>query len=81
MNTIQEKDYHASYPIRSDQNYPLMVVSMNYIGSKYKLIPFIQENIHAVVGQPLKWLLGSTLKNLFSLDSVLKANQVIPKDA
>ncbi|WP_154702921.1 hypothetical protein [Helicobacter pylori] len=22
---------------------------MNYIGSKYKLIPFIQENIHAVV--------------------------------
>ncbi len=29
-----------------------MVVSMNYIGSKYKLIAFIQENIHAVVGQP-----------------------------
>ncbi len=25
---------------------------MNYIGSKYKLIAFIQENIHAVVGQP-----------------------------
>ncbi|EJC11224.1 PZ18b [Helicobacter pylori Hp P-16] len=25
---------------------------MNYIGSKYKLIPFIQENIYAVVGQP-----------------------------
>lgn len=65
---------------------------MNYIGSKYKLIPLIQE-IHAVVGQPfgcdflrsvrwdgyrgvcVKWLLGSTLKNLFSLDSVLKANQ------
>ncbi len=33
------------------KNYPLMVVSMNYIGSKYKLIAFIQENIHAVVGQ------------------------------
>lgn len=34
------------------KNYPLMVVSMNCIGSKYKLIAFIQENIHAVVGQP-----------------------------
>nr|WP_240720661.1 hypothetical protein [Helicobacter pylori] len=33
------------------------------------------------VGVCVKWLLGSTLKNLFSLDSVLKANQVIPKDA
>ncbi|EJB78337.1 PZ18b [Helicobacter pylori Hp A-27] len=29
----------------------------------------------------VKWLLGSILKNLFSLDSVLKANQVIPKNA
>ncbi len=74
------------------KNYPLMVVSMNCIGSKYKLIAFIQENIHAVVGQPfgcdflrsvrwdgyrgvcVKWPLGSTLKNFFSLDSVLKAN-------
>ncbi len=74
------------------KNYPLMVVSMNYIGSKYKLIVFIQENIHAGVGQPfgcdflrsvrwdgyrgvcVKWPLGSTLKNLFSLDSALKAN-------
>ncbi len=27
--------------------------SMNYIGSKYKLIPFIKENIHAVVGDNL----------------------------
>ncbi|CAJ99148.1 DNA adenine methylase [Helicobacter acinonychis] len=26
---------------------------MNYIGSKYKLIPFIKENIHAVVGSDL----------------------------
>lgn len=81
------------------KNYPLMVVSMNYIGSKYKLIVFIQENIHAGVGQLfgcdflrsvrwdgyrgvcVKWPLGSTLKNLFSLDSMLKSNQVILKDA
>ncbi len=36
---------------------------MNYIGSKYKLIPFIKENIHAVVGNDLS---GAIFCDLFA---------------
>ncbi|WP_101002842.1 DNA adenine methylase [Helicobacter pylori] len=36
---------------------------MNYIGSKYKLIPFIKENIHAVVGDNLS---GAIFCDLFA---------------
>lgn len=37
--------------------------SMNYIGSKYKLIPFIKENIHAVAGNDLS---GAIFCDLFA---------------
>ncbi len=36
---------------------------MNYIGSKYKLIPFIKDNIHAVVGNDLS---GAVFCDLFA---------------
>lgn len=40
-----------------------LAVAMNYIGSKYKLIPFIKENIHAVASNDLS---GAIFCDLFA---------------
>ncbi|GAA7177230.1 hypothetical protein ID0436_10650 [Helicobacter pylori] len=56
---------------------------MNYIGSKYKLIPFIKENIHAVVGHDLS---GTIFCDLFAGTGIVgrafkkAVNKVISND-
>ncbi|GAA7738601.1 DNA adenine methylase [Helicobacter pylori] len=56
---------------------------MNYIGSKYKLIPFIKENIHAVVGNDLS---GAIFCDLFAGTGIVgrafkkAVNKVISND-
>ncbi len=56
---------------------------MNYIGSKYKLIPFIKENIHAVVGSDLS---GAIFCDLFAGTGIVgrafkkAVNKVISND-
>lgn len=56
---------------------------MNYIGSKYKLIPFIKENIHAVVGDNLS---GTIFCDLFAGTGIVgrafkkAVNKVISND-
>ncbi len=56
---------------------------MNYIGSKYKLIPFIKENIHAVVGHDLS---GAIFCDLFAGTGIVgrafkkAVNKVISND-
>ncbi len=57
--------------------------SMNYIGSKYKLIPFIKENIHAVAGNDLS---GAIFCDLFAGTGIVgrafkkAVNKVISND-
>ncbi|MGL2591381.1 DNA adenine methylase [Helicobacter pylori] len=56
---------------------------MNYIGSKYKLIPFIKENIHAVAGNNLS---GAIFCDLFAGTGIVgrafkkAVNKVISND-